>query len=100
MEPPPVVTEPEPVPEPPPPKPERFDLVLTDAGDDVILVFREARDATGVSLKDVRDLLKGGGGTLQGGLDRATAEALKDRLVAVGAQAEVRRQETSPPDAS
>jgi len=69
--------------------PDLYDVMLIDAGDEEILVFREVRDATGVSLRYVRDLLRLGGGALKSGLELDVAEALCDRIATTGARVEV-----------
>lgn len=68
-----------------------YDVVLTDAGTQVILVARELREATGAIMGHVKHLVRRGG-KVQGGLEREAAEQLSQRLAAAGASVEVRPQ--------
>ena len=62
-----------------------FDVVLTEAGDQKIKVIKVVRDATGLGLKEAKDLVDGAPKTLKENVAKAEAEELKAKLEEVGA---------------
>ena len=70
-----------------------FDVVLTGAGDKKIQVIKVVRAATGLGLKEAKDLVDGAPGTVKEALAKDEAEKLKAELEEAGAggRAEVAR---------
>ena len=66
-----------------------FDVVLTDAGANKIQVIKVVRDATGLGLKEAKDLVDGAPKTVKEGVAKEEAEELKAKFVAVGAVVEL-----------
>ena len=66
-----------------------FDVVLTEAGDQKIKVFKEVRDATGLGLKEAKDLVDGAPKTIKENVSKDDAEALKAKFAEVGATVEL-----------
>lgn len=62
-----------------------FDVVLTDAGDQKIKVIKVVRDATGLGLKEAKDLVDGAPKTIKEGVAKEEAEDLKAKFTEVGA---------------
>ena len=54
-----------------------FDVVLKAAGDKKIQVIKEVRTATGLGLKEAKDLVEGAPKTVKEGLTKEEAEKLK-----------------------
>lgn len=67
-----------------------FDVVLTACGDKKVNVIKVVRAATGLGLKEAKDLVDGAPKTVKEGVDKATAEALKKELEEAGAKVEVK----------
>lgn len=67
-----------------------FDVVLTSAGAQKIAVIKAVREATGLGLKEAKDLVDGAPKEIKKGLSADDAEALKKALEAAGATAEVK----------
>lgn len=67
-----------------------FDVVLKAAGDKKIQVIKVVRAATGLGLKEAKDLVDGAPKPVKTGLDKAEAEKLKKELEAEGAQVELK----------
>jgi large subunit ribosomal protein L7/L12 len=63
-----------------------FDVILEDAGDKKIDVIKVVREATGLGLKEAKDLVDGAPKPVKTGIDKAEAEALKAKLDGVGAK--------------
>jgi len=63
-----------------------FDVTLKAAGEKKIDVIKVVREATGLGLKEAKDLVEGAPKKVKEGLAKADAEALKKKLEAVGAQ--------------
>src|SRR3954453_5129136 len=57
-----------------------FDVILKAAGDKKIQVIKEVRAATGLGLKEAKDLVEGAPKTVKEGLEKADAEKLKKAL--------------------
>ena len=66
-----------------------FNVVLTEAGDQKIKVIKVVRDATGLGLKEAKELVDGAPKTLKENVSKAEAEELKAKLEEVGAVVEL-----------
>ena len=66
-----------------------FDVVLKDAGANKIQVIKVVRDATGLGLKEAKDLVDGAPKTVKEGVAKEEAEELKAKFVEVGAVVEL-----------
>ena len=67
-----------------------FDVVLTSAGDQKIKVIKVVRDATGLGLKEAKDLVDGAPKTVKEGASKEEAEDLKAKFTEVGATVELK----------
>src|SRR5688572_358140 len=67
-----------------------FDVVLKAAGDKKIQVIKEVRTATGLGLKEAKDLVEGAPKTVKEGLSKEDAEKLKKALEDQGATVELK----------
>ena len=67
-----------------------FDVVLTEAGDQKIKVIKVVRDATGLGLKEAKDLVDGAPKTVKEGASKEEAEELKAKFTEVGATVELK----------
>ncbi|MQN02278.1 MAG: 50S ribosomal protein L7/L12 [Lachnospiraceae bacterium] len=63
-----------------------YDVELTEVGASKIKVIKVVREATGLGLKDAKDLVDGAPKVIKEGADKATAEDLKKKLEEVGAK--------------
>ena len=66
-----------------------FDVVLTDAGDQKIKVIKVVRDATGLGLKEAKDLVDGAPKTVKENVSKEEAETLKAQFSEAGAVVEL-----------
>ena len=66
-----------------------FNVVLASAGDQKIKVIKVVRDATGLGLKEAKDLVDGAPKTIKEGVAKEEAEELKAKFEAVGAVVEL-----------
>ena len=66
-----------------------FDVVLKDAGANKIQVIKVVRDATGLGLKEAKDLVDGAPKTVKENVSKEEAEELKAKFVEVGATVEL-----------
>ena len=66
-----------------------FDVVLKDAGDQKIKVIKVVRDATGLGLKEAKDLVDGAPKTVKENVSKDEAEDLKAKFTEVGAVVEL-----------
>ena len=66
-----------------------FDVVLKEAGANKIQVIKVVRDATGLGLKEAKDLVDGAPKTIKEGVAKEEAEELKAKFVEVGAVVEL-----------
>ena len=66
-----------------------FNVVLKEAGANKIQVIKVVRDATGLGLKEAKDLVDGAPKTVKEGVSKDDAEALKAKFVEVGAVVEL-----------
>ncbi len=67
-----------------------FDVVLAAAGDQKIKVIKVVRDATGLGLKEAKDLVDGAPKTVKEGVSKEEAEDLKAKFEEVGATVELK----------
>ncbi|QOV89210.1 50S ribosomal protein L7/L12 [Humisphaera borealis] len=67
-----------------------FDVVLKSAGDKKIQVIKVVREATGLGLKEAKDLVEGAPKVVKEALPKADAEALKKKLEEQGGTVELK----------
>ena len=67
-----------------------FDVVLKGGGDKKIQVIKVVRAATGLGLKEAKDLVEGAPKTVKENLEKADAEKLKKELEEQGATVELK----------
>ena len=67
-----------------------FDVELTSAGDQKVKVIKVVKDATGLGLKEAKDLVDGAPKVIKEGVSKAEADELKAKLEEVGAQVTVK----------
>ena len=67
-----------------------FDVVLKDAGANKIQVIKVVRDATGLGLKEAKELVDGAPKTVKEGVSKDEAEDLKAKFTEVGAVVELK----------
>jgi large subunit ribosomal protein L7/L12 len=67
-----------------------FDVVLKAAGDKKIQVIKVVRAATGLGLKEAKDLVDAAPKAVKTGIEKADAEKLKKELEAEGATVELK----------
>ena len=66
-----------------------FNVVLKEAGANKIQVIKVVRDATGLGLKEAKDLVDGAPKTIKEGASKEEAEELKAKFTEVGAVVEL-----------
>ena len=67
-----------------------FDVELTEIGDQKIKVIKVVREATGLGLKEAKELVDNAPKPLKEGVSKEEAEELKAKLEEVGASVEVK----------
>ena len=67
-----------------------FDVVLAEAGVNKVAVIKAVRGATGLGLKEAKDLVESAPAVLKEGIAKAEAEALKKELEEAGAKVEIK----------
>jgi large subunit ribosomal protein L7/L12 len=67
-----------------------FTVVLAAAGDKKVEVIKVVRAATGLGLKEAKDMVDGAPKAIKEGISKADAEALKKQLEDAGAKVEVK----------
>ena len=67
-----------------------FDVVLADGGASKINVIKAVREATGLGLKEAKDLVDGAPKTVKEAMPKGDAEALKKKLEEAGAKVELK----------
>ena len=67
-----------------------FNVVLKEAGANKIQVIKVVRDATGLGLKEAKDLVDNAPKTLKEGVSKEEAEEMKAKLEETGATVEVK----------
>ena len=63
-----------------------FDVELTEVGSNKVKVIKVVREATGLGLKEAKDLVDGAPKILKEAADKATADDIKAKLEAEGAK--------------
>lgn len=63
-----------------------FNVILVNGGAKKIQVIKEVRAATGLGLKEAKDLVEGAPKTVKEGMEKAAAEDLKKKLEAAGGE--------------
>ena len=66
-----------------------FNVVLKEAGDQKIKVIKVVRDATGLGLKEAKELVDGAPKTIKENVSKDEAEELKSKFTEVGAVIEL-----------
>lgn len=66
-----------------------FDVILKEAGANKIQVIKVVRDATGLGLKEAKDLVDGAPKTVKEGASKEEAEELKAKFAEAGAVVEL-----------
>ena len=67
-----------------------FDVVLTDVGANKIAVIKVVRDATGLGLKEAKELVDSAPKAVKEGVSKDEAEELKAKFVEAGATVELK----------
>jgi large subunit ribosomal protein L7/L12 len=67
-----------------------FDVVLTSFGANKVAVIKAVRGATGLGLKEAKDIVESAPKALKEGVSKEEAEALKKELEEAGASVEVK----------
>lgn len=67
-----------------------FDVVLANAGANKVAVIKAVRGATGLGLKEAKDLVESAPANLKEGISKEEAEALKKELEEAGAKVEIK----------
>ncbi|SDJ38627.1 50S ribosomal protein L7/L12 [Proteiniclasticum ruminis] len=67
-----------------------FDVILKSAGAEKIKVIKAVREATGLGLKEAKEIVDGAPKTLKEGVSKDEADALAAKLTEVGAEVEVK----------
>lgn len=71
-------------------EPTEFNVILKEAGGNKIAVIKEVRAATGLGLKEAKDVVDSAPKTVKEALPKADAEELKKKLEAAGAKVEIK----------
>lgn len=69
---------------------DKFEIVLTAAGENKINVIKEVRVITGLGLKEAKDLVEAAPKTVKSDVPTAEAEEIKKKLEAAGAKVELK----------
>lgn len=67
-----------------------FDVILANAGDQKIKVIKVVREATGLGLKEAKDLVDGAPKPLKTGVSKDEANALVEKIKEVGGTCEIK----------
>lgn len=67
-----------------------FDVILESAGGNKVAVIKAVRGATGLGLKEAKDVVESAPKAIKEGLAKEEAEALKAELEAAGAEVELK----------
>jgi len=65
---------------------DEFDVELTEVGSEKVKVIKVVREATGLGLKEAKELVDSAPKMIKEAADKATAESLKAQLEEVGAK--------------
>lgn len=69
---------------------DEFDVVLASFGDKKVGVIKAVREATGLGLKEAKDLVENAPAPIKEGASKAEAEELKKKLEEAGATVELK----------
>ncbi|MBE5922023.1 MAG: 50S ribosomal protein L7/L12 [Lachnospiraceae bacterium] len=67
-----------------------FDVELTEVGANKVKVIKVVKDASGLGLKEAKDVVDNAPKTIKEGVSKAEAEALKAQLEEVGAKVTIK----------
>lgn len=67
-----------------------FDVMLTSFGDKKVAVIKAVRGATGLGLKEAKDMVESAPAAVKEGVEKAEAEELKKQLEEAGATVELK----------
>ena len=67
-----------------------FDVVLKSGGDQKIKVIKVVREATGLGLKEAKDLVDNPGKPIKEGISKEDADALAEKIKEVGGEVELK----------
>jgi len=67
-----------------------FSVILTKPGEKKIQVIKVVRELTGLGLKEAKDLVDSTPKPVKEGIDKATAEEIKNKLKEIGAEVEIK----------
>ena len=67
-----------------------FDVIMTGFGEKKVAVIKAVRGATGLGLKEAKDLVESAPKAIKEGVDKAEAEELKKTLEEAGASVEIK----------
>ena len=67
-----------------------FNVILKSFGANKVAVIKAVREATGLGLKEAKDLVDGAPASVKEGISKDDAEALKKKLEEAGAEVEVK----------
>ncbi|HBO22328.1 MULTISPECIES: 50S ribosomal protein L7/L12 [unclassified Providencia] len=67
-----------------------FDVMLTAVGPNKVSVIKAVRGATGLGLKEAKDLVESAPAAIKEGANKDEAETLKKALVEAGAEVEIK----------
>jgi len=67
-----------------------FDVILASAGEKKVNVIKVVRGATGLGLKEAKEMVDGAPATIKEGASKDEAEALKKELEEAGATVEIK----------
>ena len=65
---------------------DEVDVELTEVGSEKVKVIKVVREATGLGLKEAKELVDGAPKVIKEGADKATAESIKSQLEEIGAK--------------
>ena len=69
---------------------DEFDVVLASFGEKKVAVIKAVREATGLGLKEAKDLVESAPAPIKEGANKAEAEELKKKLEEAGATVELK----------
>ena len=69
---------------------DEFDVELAEVGPNKVKVIKVVREATGLGLKEAKDLVESAPANLKEGISKEEAEALKKELEEAGAKVEIK----------
>ena len=67
-----------------------FDVVMTSFGGNKVAVIKAVRGATGLGLKEAKEVVESAPKAIKEGVSKEEAEALKAQLVEAGAEVEIK----------